>query len=399
MIRDSQVAPETCEEDPNSDSGEEDPGAEPDERAEDSEGSDNAERDLDVAGDGEDVVMCSDSQILCNVEEVIRTYPEATHGFCFMVMPELLVVYVDCRFDNSRSSYHGTLPIINMEDDRVIEMVTLTRKQTCSSWKIETAALEEALTSLEQVGLKIQEVVHDDNSQVDVILAQHDIIQLARSCNLFNMFLWLQLPKARASIEIQRTRPLRYPELAQYDLAYKLKSWIYTCAKNAAKRGDSDPKLLTQDIHNSADHWAGNHDTCQVLPRNRKCVAENWPKGRDAKYVEGGETHKAVKDFLKKYITESKMKLYIKARENFISEPFHSVINKYATKRAHFDRSHTARLACTALDWNENIRQEVRAVYNRGGNDTTVRRRARTDRKLVPRTFAWKSQLARKVFG
>ncbi|KAL2623813.1 hypothetical protein R1flu_008058 [Riccia fluitans] len=46
----------------------------------------------------------------------------------------------------------------------------------------------------------------------------------------------LKLPEARANIEIQRTWPLCYPELAQHDLAYKLKSWIYTCAKNAAKR-------------------------------------------------------------------------------------------------------------------------------------------------------------------
>ncbi|KAL2653074.1 hypothetical protein R1flu_021202 [Riccia fluitans] len=164
------------EEDPSSDSGKEDPGAEPDKRAEDLEGSDDEEHDLDLAGDGEDVVMCSNSQIQRNVKEVIRTYPEATHGFCFMVMQEPLVVYVDCRFDSSRLGYHGTLPIINTEDDRVIEMVTLTRKQTGSSWKIETIALEEALTSLEQVGLKIQEVVHDNNSQVDAILAQHDIM-------------------------------------------------------------------------------------------------------------------------------------------------------------------------------------------------------------------------------
>ncbi|KAL2611501.1 hypothetical protein R1flu_023193 [Riccia fluitans] len=80
-ILDSQVAPQTFEEDPSSDSGEEDPGAEPDERDEDSEGIDDAERDLDLAGDGEDTVMCSDSQIQRNVEEVIRTYPDATHGF------------------------------------------------------------------------------------------------------------------------------------------------------------------------------------------------------------------------------------------------------------------------------------------------------------------------------
>ncbi|KAL2632320.1 hypothetical protein R1flu_017006 [Riccia fluitans] len=177
-------------------------------------------------------------------------------------------------------------------------------------------------------------------------------LQLVQRVSLFQ-----NLPKARASDEIQRQRPLRYPELAAHDIAYKLKSWIYTCAKNATARGDTTPKMLTVDVQNAADHWAGNHDTCRTLPGVRKCVVENWPQGRDCKYPEGRETHKAVKDFLKKYLTENKMKFYLRARENFISETFHSIINKYATKRIHFDASHTARLACAALDWNENIRR------------------------------------------
>ncbi|KAL3691630.1 hypothetical protein R1sor_005281 [Riccia sorocarpa] len=125
---------------------------------------------------------------------------------------------------------------------------------------------------------------------------------------------------------------------------------------------------------------------------------ENWTVETQTKYPAGGETHKAVKDFLRKYITKSKMKFYIRARENFISETFHSVINKFATKRINFDSSHTARLACAALDWNENIRREVRAVYNRTSNDTAVRRKARTNRVLVDRTSVWKSQLASRVF-
>ncbi|KAL3692876.1 hypothetical protein R1sor_006527 [Riccia sorocarpa] len=112
-----------------------------------------------------------------------------------------LVVYVDCRFDSSRSGFHGTLP----------------------------------------------------------------------------------LPEAGASSEIARTRPLRYPELAQHDLAYKVKTWVYTCAKNAAVRGDSDPKVLTLDIQNAADHWAGLHIVCGTLPGTRKCViAQTNP----AKYAE-----------------------------------------------------------------------------------------------------------------
>ncbi|KAL3675064.1 hypothetical protein R1sor_025012 [Riccia sorocarpa] len=103
-------------------------------------------------------------------------------------------------------------------------------------------------------------------------------------------------------------------------------------------------------------------------------------------------------DFLRKYITHNKMKFYIRAQENFISETFHSVINKFATKRIHFDASHTARLACATLDWNENIRRVVWAVYNRTSNDTAVRRRARTNRVLVDRTSVGKTQLAIRVF-
>ncbi|KAL2635012.1 hypothetical protein R1flu_006491 [Riccia fluitans] len=79
-------------------------------------------------------------------------------------------------FDSSRSGYHGTLLVINVDDDRVIEMVTLTRKEVGSSWKIETMALEQALTTLKQKGLTIEEVVHDDNASVDAILTQHGIL-------------------------------------------------------------------------------------------------------------------------------------------------------------------------------------------------------------------------------
>ncbi|KAL3701498.1 hypothetical protein R1sor_019520 [Riccia sorocarpa] len=41
-----------------------------------------------------------------------------------------LQTYPDAQFDSSRSEFHGALPVINIEDDRVIEKVTLTRKQT-----------------------------------------------------------------------------------------------------------------------------------------------------------------------------------------------------------------------------------------------------------------------------
>ncbi|KAL3677058.1 hypothetical protein R1sor_027006 [Riccia sorocarpa] len=227
-----------------------------------------------------------------------------------------LVLYVDCRFDSSKSGFHDTLlrniktsvPLIrapnvhefkehygiNVDDDHVTEMVILTRKQTGSSWRIETQALEQALQILEQKGLTIEEVIHDDSASVDAILTQHGILSskdLWHKCkNIMSKFkeilqekrrspsegsvdsattiaqvavfsvknlkdfcrenglattgaklalvqrvsVFLQLPEAGATTELQRS--LKYPELAQHDLAYKLKSWIYTCAKKAAAR-------------------------------------------------------------------------------------------------------------------------------------------------------------------
>ncbi|KAL3684137.1 hypothetical protein R1sor_002159 [Riccia sorocarpa] len=376
-------------------------------------------------------VMAADSQVPPDTPAAARVYADAENAVWSRnkhkdkLQDQLqrtgrpLVVYVDCRFDSSRSGYHGTLPVINVADDKVIEMVTLTRKETGSSWRIESAALEKALTLLEERGLNISEVIHDDCAQVDSMLAARSIVSqkdLWHKCkNLMSKFkellqekrrtptdstveaattiaqvavfsvqqlrdycrqqsllqtgsklllvqrvsVHLNLPEAGGTTEIQRTRPLRYPELASHDKAYKLKSWIYTCAKNAALRGDTTPELLTRDIHNAADHWAGDHATCRTLPGTRKCVVENWSGIQERKYPQDGETHKAVKDFMKKYITESKMKFYLRARENYISETFHSVINKFATK---------------------------------------LRRRARTNRVLVDRTSQWKMQLAARVF-
>ncbi|KAL2633856.1 hypothetical protein R1flu_005335 [Riccia fluitans] len=227
--------------------------------------------------------------------------------FCYSycVCTEPLVVYVDCRFDSSRSGYHGTLPIINVEDDRVIDMVTLTRKQVGSSWKIETAALEQALTLLESKGLAIAEVIHDDNTQLKDYCRDNGLQQTGSKLQLVQrVTVHLKLPEASANTENQ---------------------------------GNTTLQLLTLDIHNAANHWAGDHSTCRILPGVRKCVTENWSAGQLCKYPE-------------------------------------------------------------AMDWNENIRKEVRAVYHRVSNNTAVRHRAKTNKALVDRTSVWKTALANRVF-
>ncbi|KAL3693642.1 hypothetical protein R1sor_007293 [Riccia sorocarpa] len=112
----------------------------------------------------------------------------------------------------------------------------------CSSWKIETVALEQALKKLEKKTLNIEEVVHDDNDQLKAFCKDNKLqtsgnkLQLVQRASVF-----LNLPEARASTELQRQRPFKYPELAQHDLAYKLKSWkanVFTCSKNVTARRD-----------------------------------------------------------------------------------------------------------------------------------------------------------------
>ncbi|KAL3694745.1 hypothetical protein R1sor_008396 [Riccia sorocarpa] len=367
---------------------------------------------------------------------------------------EPLVVYVDCRWDSSRNGYHGTVPFINAADDRVIEMVTMTRVEAQSSWNIETRAVERGISSLLEKGIAISEIIHDDNRAVDSIIDRYEILNqkdLWHKCkNIIENFKILQDAKvtaadrsivdARSRVElavftndmlkqycrsqqlpvsstkvtlinriaehlglaaeeyhtVERSRGLKYPELAAHDIAYKLKSWIYTCCRRAKTRGDSRPELLVFDIYTAAQHWAGDHSDCRILPGDRPCGRRQFGDG--ARFPHGGATHLAVQKFLEEHVTATKMTFYTRARENYMSETFHSVINKFATKRIHWERSHEARLACAALDWNENIRREVAAVYPRRVNNSSVRRRPANTRVLVRRTTRWKDDIRRIIF-
>ncbi|KAL2621203.1 hypothetical protein R1flu_001408 [Riccia fluitans] len=165
-------------------------------------------------------------------------------------------------------------------------MVTLTLKETGSSWRIKTQALQQVLSTLQEKGLNIVEVIHDDNVQLKDSCWENNLQQIgSKLCLVQRVSIHLKLPEAGASMKLQRQRPLKYPELAKHDLAYKLKSWIYTCAKNVALRGDTTPELLTMDIHNGTNHWVGDHSTCRNLPGVRKCIVENWSGEQKHKYA------------------------------------------------------------------------------------------------------------------
>jgi ribonuclease HI len=215
------------------------------------------------------------------------------------------VVYLDARFDSSREGFHGTVPILDMVIGKVLHVVTLTRIETGSAWKMEDAAVRQALEDLEEAGIHIVEAVHDDKCSVDGILADYgiwsskdlwhkcknlcskfrdELVKVRReaiaspgearaACDLKTLtvdklkeFLkasnlevkggkdaliarvWLFLKKEEEEVE-EDSRLLRYPELSKHGLTDRLKIHIYTCCKSRALAKDDNVTFLRQDIH------------------------------------------------------------------------------------------------------------------------------------------------------
>jgi hypothetical protein len=364
-----------------------------------------------------------------------------------------ILAYVDTRYDSSRFAYHGTTPVIHADSGKVIELVTKTRIEVGSSWLLEDAGTEEAFMSLYEAGVIVGEVVHDDKLSVDSILQQRGIINQkdlwhkckklifkfrkdlsekkktrpsgvglqtatsyedVRRCNMDTLKAWhrgknlsvggkkeqlvervvqamgISFEQGAGSSSSSQS-PLEYPELVQHNIAVKLKSWIYKCCRITATSGHDDVTTLVKNIRNAADHWAGNHSICAEIDSSRKCVQHPHPEKK--KFVFNSKTHIAVKQWLIAHITENKFVFYTWARENYLSESFHSLINKYASKRIHFLKSHKARIACAALDWNENRSKECLKVVEVRTTDNTVRNRPPHKRVLTDKTHNWKNDV------
>ena len=141
--------------------------------------------------------------------------------------------------------------------------------------------------------------------------------------------------------------PLEYPELACHNISAKLKSWIHKCCWICANGGHDNVTTLVKDIQNAANHWARDHSTCAKIDSFRNCVQH--PNAEKRRFDFNSKTQIAMKQWLIKHITENKIVFYTRARENDLSESFHSLINKYASKRIHFLQSHRARIALQLL--------------------------------------------------
>jgi hypothetical protein len=193
----------------------------------------------------------------------------------------------------------------------------------------------------------------------------------------------------RGSFNFQSLQPMIWPK--------NVKAGFINCCNQAADRGDTGPGFLVTDLKNCAKHWASDHSEGKLIDPTRDYVVQNWDTS--AKYFDlNSPTYEALVVWLDKHITPSKMKHYVKCRENVFSETFHSLINKYASKHIHWRASHHARLACTALDWNENRSREVLAVRKRVSSDIAVRNRPTTYRILSRKTELWKEKVAQKLF-
>jgi hypothetical protein len=117
--------------------------------------------------------------------------------------------------------------------------------------------------------------------------------------------LWKHLDREEEVVE-EDSRLLKFPEVSKYKLADKLKTHLYTVCKSRKDAGDDDVAALCKDLHNAADHWAGDHSICKEIDAERKCVKEDW--GPDKAYYEkGGATHLAVKLWIVKKCSAAKM--------------------------------------------------------------------------------------------
>ncbi|GBG74182.1 hypothetical protein CBR_g17895 [Chara braunii] len=286
-----------------------------------------------------------------------------------------------------------------------------------SSWKLETQCVEKLLHRLkDEKNLIIAEVVHDDCGAVDVILRRMNIdsqkcmwhkaktlvkrlreavrdtktvkpvavgaCEHVREVKCFTkkeLELWLESKCVRvAGVSTRKKDELDeivwgvlFPDEAGKTLsddvveidalqtlhcnaAEEAKEWLYGSCRLSERAKDDDGDVLVTHVQHLVDHWAGDHSCCDKELSNL-CKAAGGPD-RDPLYEAGGRVHFVVACCLRQFASNTKMAYYTRARMTFNNECFHSVINKYATKRLNFPKSYEARVCCIVLEWNKNKR-------------------------------------------
>lgn len=156
-------------------------------------------------------------------------------------------------------------------------------------------------------------------------------------------------------------------------------------------RGDNKPNLRIVEVVDCVNHWNGQHYFCALFDPQRPCCIN----ATIAKQI-----YFAITECLESHICLAKMRRYTCSQENFLSETFHSLINKYTIKCIHWKKiTHEARLACTALDWNENWGRELLGTCTQSSTNMVVRHRPTTSRILSVKIKHWKEEVSTLLFG
>ncbi|GBG68513.1 hypothetical protein CBR_g3057 [Chara braunii] len=329
-----------------------------------------------------------------------------------------------------------------------------------SSWKLETQCVEKLLHRLkDEKNLIITEVVHDDCGAVDVILRRMNIdsqkciwhkvktlvkrlreavqgtktvkptavgaCEHVREVKCFTkkeLELWLESKCVHvAGVSTRKKDELAeivwgvlFPDEAgkvlpddvveidalqtlHYNAAEEAKEWLYGACRLREHAKDDDGDVLATHVQHLANHWAGDHSCCDIELSNL-CKAAGGPD-KDPLYEAGGRVHFAVARCLEQFASNTTMAYYTRARMTFNNECFHSVINKYATKRLNFLKSYEARVCCTALEWNKNKRIRRLCTVFRKPTNVTHRRRSTRQHIYAARDTSWRFDIATTVFG
>ncbi|GBG73585.1 hypothetical protein CBR_g16927 [Chara braunii] len=324
-----------------------------------------------------------------------------------------VVILVDDRYDSSCDAQHCTVTALDLKSGMIVGTETMLRGGE-SSWRLETQCVEKLLHRLkDKHNLIIVEVVHNDCGAVDVILRRMNIDSQKCMWHKAKTLVKRLREAVRATKTVKSSvvgacEHVREPledDVVEIDAleglhcnaAEEVKEWLYGACRMRERERDDNGDVLASHVQHLADHWVGDHSMCGKELLNL-CKAAGGSK-REPLYEAGGRVHATVSRCLQQFASNTKMTYYTRARMTFNNECFHSMINKYCTKRLNFPKSYEARVCGTTLKWNKNKRIRPSHTTFRKPTNVTHRRRFARCHVYPGHDTSWRFDIATEVFG
>ncbi|GBG78282.1 hypothetical protein CBR_g26313 [Chara braunii] len=360
-----------------------------------------------------------------------------------------VTLMIDGRYDSSRSSQHCTVTAMDFHTRLIVGIVTLRPKYGGkASSQLEPPAVMRLLQELEERGLATQEVVTDDCQALGPGFREkglrwqkdvwHKVKNLARNfskhvklgkatkkknleeCETEAQIMQMNkedivvahdrlFPNEKLTPKQRRsTKPVivdlvfkkMYPEgnarastrvvdpdgVSEYHLL-ELRRWFMKACELSAGEGLDDASTLASDIHMLVDHWAGDHSRC-VGERQALCEVAGGPC-RLPMFSIAAAAYKDASYFFGRQCSVEKMSHYTLNRATSAVETFHANINKYCSKRIHFEKSYDARVCLAALHWNCNAWRDPIDFVPRIPAGTSIRQRPGHMHNNQPVDLSW----------